>query len=44
MRDGILSKEDSSLILDLLDLKGHKDRKAFRRQRAEGIDLSCADG
>ena len=42
MGNGVFSEEDAALIHDLLHLKRHKHRKAFRCQRSERIDLAQA--
>jgi len=42
--DGVFSKVDAALVHDLLDLKGHEHRKAFRGQGAEGVELPGANG
>ena len=44
VRNSILPKVNTTRFLDLLHLKRHEYRKALRGQRAESIDLSCADG
>ena len=44
MGDGIFSKVDTALVQDLLNLKGHEHRKAFRGQGAEGVELPGANG
>ena len=40
MRNGIFSEIDTTFVLDLLHLKGHKYRLRLRGKRAKGIDLS----
>ena len=42
--DGVFSKVDTALVHDLLHLKGHEHRKAFRGQGTEGIELPGANG
>ena len=44
MGDGVFSKVDAALVHDLLDLKGHEHRKAFRGQGAESVELPGANG
>ena len=44
VRDGDFPEVNTDLVHDLLDLKGHEHRKAFRGQCAEGVELPGANG
>ena len=42
--DGVLSKVDAALVLDLLHLEGHEHRQALGGEGAKGVDFSHPDG
>ncbi len=44
MGNGVLSKVNAALILDLLDLEGDEYRQAFRGEGAEGVDFPHPNG